>query len=329
MNRYPLWKYLLMLAAFCAALLYTLPNFFGEAPAVQISAVRSSAKVDNVLMQRLEKVLAINEIAVNGAVLEHESLKFRFKDTDTQLKARDLIQEDLGEDYSVALNLISSSPDWLNRLHAKPMALGLDLRGGVHFLLEVDMKAAESKAVEKAAAEVRRSLRQEKIRAGAIRREINEQGEIKLVVLVRDQAAQELALASIKKALPRMQVQPEGENIVTAVFKKDALLQLKEDAVRQNITILHNRVNELGVAEPVIQQQGPGRIVVELPGIQDTAQAKDILGRTATLEVRLVEDEPSRVEAALNGMIPYDVELLDERSSRGENRKFSSIKKWS
>lgn len=321
MNRYSLWKYFLMLAAFCAALLYTLPNFFGESPAVQISAVRSSAKVDNVLMQRLEKVLAIHQVSLNGAVLEGDSLKFRFKDTDTQLKARDLIQEASGNDYSVALNLISSSPDWLNRLHAKPMALGLDLRGGVHFLLEVDMKAAENKAMDKAAAEVRRSLRQEKIRVGAIRRESNDQGEVKLVVLVRDQATQQLALVSIRKTLPRMQVYAEGENLVKAVFTPDALLQLKEDAVRQNITILHNRVNELGVAEPVIQQQGAGRIVVELPGIQDTAKAKDILGRTATLEVRLVEDDPSKVESALRGMIPYDVELLEERSSRGEDRK--------
>lgn len=321
MNRYPLWKYILMLAVFFTALLYTLPNFFGESPAVQVSAVRSVVKVDNALMQRLEKVLAINEVSLEGALLEGDSLKFRFKDADTQLKARDLIQEDLGDDYSVALNLIPSSPDWLTRLGAKPMALGLDLRGGVHFLLEVDMKAAVNKAFDKAGAEVRRALRTEKIRFGAVRRENNALSEDKLIVLVRDQAAQKLALSVMEKSLPRMQIQAEGENTVTAFFKGDALLQLKEDAVKQNITILHNRVNELGVAEPIIQQQGPGRIVVELPGIQDTAKAKDILGRTASLEVRLVEDDPIKIEAALKGMVPFGLELLDDHSSRADAAK--------
>jgi preprotein translocase subunit SecD len=311
MNRYPVWKYLLMLVALIAALLYTLPNFFGESPAVQVSSARSVLKVDTTLMQKLESALQANHVPIESALLENDSLKFRFSNTDLQLKARDVMQQVVGEDYVVALNLISSSPDWLTRLGARPMALGLDLRGGVHFLLEVDMKAAVDKAFDKASAEVRRELRQAKIRYGAVRR----QGD-QLVVLVRDQEAQKLAHQAMAKTLSRMQVQTLAENLITASFRPEALQQLKEDAVKQNITTLHNRVNELGVAEPIIQQQGQGRIVVELPGIQDTAKAKDILGRTASLEVRLVEDDPSKLQAALSGAVPPGFELMDDRSVR-------------
>lgn len=316
MNRYPLWKYLIMLLALSAALVYTIPNFFGESPAIQISSTRTNAPVDTLLMQKVETLLADRKIAVQSAILEQDSLKFRFANTDIQLKAKDIVQENIGSDYIVALNLIANSPDWLTRIGAKPMALGLDLRGGVHFLLEVDMKAAVDKAFDKAAADTRRALRHEKVRFGTVRL-----GNNQLTVLVRDATAQKMALGVMQKELNRMQVVAQGENMVVASFKPETLQTLKADAVRQNIIILHNRVNELGVAEPVIQQQGPGRIVVELPGIQDTAKAKDILGRTATLEVRMVEDDPVKVESALNGMVPMGLELVDDRSDQGGDRK--------
>ena len=312
MNRYPLWKYLLMLIALIAALLYTLPNFFGESPAVQVSTTRSALKVDTALIQKLKSALQANQVPIESVVLDNDSIKFRFSNTDLQLKARDIIQQAVGEEYIVALNLIPSSPQWLTRLGAKPMALGLDLRGGVHFLLEVDMKAAVDKAFDKASAEGRRELRQAKIRYGAVRRQDDQ-----LVVVVRDQQAQKLARQVMEKTLGRMQIQTKGDNLLIASFKPGALQQLKEDAVKQNITILHNRVNELGVAEPIIQQQGQGRIVVELPGIQDTAKAKDILGRTASLEVRLVEDDPIKLQQALTGAVPPGVELMEDKSVRG------------
>lgn len=312
MNRYPLWKYLIMLVALIVALLYTLPNFFGESPAVQISSARSAVKVDTALIQKVEAALQTNNIPLEGELRENDSLKLRFNNTDIQLRARDVIQQTLGEDYIVALNLISSSPDWLTRIGARPMALGLDLRGGVHFLLEVDMQAAVDKAFDKASADIRRELRQAKIRYGTVRR----QGDT-LMVELRDQETQKAAQRVMEKTLGKMQVNSSPDSTyVEASLRPEALQQLKEDAVKQNISTLHNRVNELGVAEPVIQQQGAGRIVVELPGIQDTAKAKDILGRTASLEVRLVEDDPAKLQEALNGNVPFGYELLDDQSDR-------------
>lgn len=301
-----------MLVALIVALLYTLPNFFGESPAVQISSARSAVKVDTALIQKVEAALQTNNIPLEGELRENDSLKLRFNNTDIQLRARDVIQQTLGEDYIVALNLISSSPDWLTRIGARPMALGLDLRGGVHFLLEVDMQAAVDKAFDKASADIRRELRQAKIRYGTVRR----QGDT-LMVELRDQETQKAAQRVMEKTLGKMQVNSSPDSTyVEASLRPEALQQLKEDAVKQNISTLHNRVNELGVAEPVIQQQGAGRIVVELPGIQDTAKAKDILGRTASLEVRLVEDDPAKLQEALNGNVPFGYELLDDQSDR-------------
>ncbi|MDR3412690.1 MAG: protein translocase subunit SecD [Formivibrio sp.] len=318
MNRYPLWKYLLMAVTLVAAFLFTLPNFYGESPAVQISSVRATIKADASLLTRAEDLAKAAGITPENSLFENNSVKLRFKNTEDQLKAKDAIQAGLGEDYIVALNLLSSSPSWLTRLGAKPMFLGLDLRGGVHFLLEVDMKAAVDKALEKTAGEMRRELRDKKIRYGRISHERDQ-----VVVQLRDAETVDAAGQAIRRVLPQLSVvdvKESGNYKVLVSYGQQALTRLKTDAVAQNVTTLHNRVNELGVAEPIIQQQGEGRIVVELPGVQDTAKAKDILGRTASLEVRRVEDDPTKLNEAINGQVPAGYELMSERGGDGKSR---------
>ncbi|KAF0812845.1 hypothetical protein IGB42_02688 [Andreprevotia sp. IGB-42] len=318
MNRYPLWMYFSILALLVAAALYTLPNFFGESPAVQVSSARATVKVDAAMQTRAEALVKAAGLTPDATLFEQGSVKLRFKDTEAQLKAKDALQAALGDDYVVALNLLPQTPTWLTRIGAKPMSLGLDLRGGVHFLLEVDMRAAVDKALEKTAGDIRRELKDKKVRYGRVVRERDT-----VEVQLRDAATVDAAGSAIRKLLPTLQVQDvkDANNFKIVVSYNDAgLLQLKDQAVKQNITTLHNRVNELGVAEPIIQQQGQGRIVVELPGIQDTAKAKDILGRTATLEVRLVEDDQAKLSEALNGNVPAGFELLNERGRDGEPR---------
>ena len=318
MNRYPLWMYLSIAVLLLVAALYTMPNFFGESPAVQISAARATVKVDPSLEGRADDLLKTAGLTPDAGLFENGSVKFRFKDTDTQLKAKDALQSGLGDDYVVALNLLPQTPLWLTKLCAKPMSLGLDLRGGVHFLLEVDMKAAVDKQLEKTAGDIRRELKDKQIRYGRVVRERDT-----VEVQLRDADTETAAAAAIRKALPTLDVldvRDNGDFKVVVSFSQTALLQLKEQAVKQNITTLHNRVNELGVAEPVIQQQGQGRIVVELPGVQDTAKAKDILGRTASLEVRMVEDDKAKLAEALNGNVPAGYELMNERSHGGQPR---------
>ncbi|MBM3115055.1 protein translocase subunit SecD [Jeongeupia naejangsanensis] len=314
MNRYPLWKFVLIAVALVAAFLYTLPNFFGESPAVQISSARTMVKVDASTQTRA--VAAVKQAGLNpdDVLFDGSSVKLRFKDIDAQLKAKDALQAALGDDYVVALNLLPQTPSWLQSIGAKPMFLGLDLRGGVHFLLEVDMKAAVDKALEKTAGDIRRELKDKKIRYGAVVR-----GRDSVEVQLRDAETVDATLPVVNKLLPNLKVTPvKGDsNKIVVTYPQAALQKLSEDAVKQNITTLHNRVNELGVAEPIIQQQGAGRIVVELPGIQDTAKAKDILGRTATLEVRLVDDDPANLQAAIGGNVPAGTELMTER--RGSN----------
>jgi preprotein translocase subunit SecD len=315
MNRYPLWKYILIVVTLVAATLYTLPNLFGESPAVQISSGRATVKMDDSVRDRA--VLALKDAGVNieDILVDANSVKLRFNDTEVQLKAKDVIQGVLGDGYIVALNLLPRTPSWLTSIGGKPMALGLDLRGGVHFLLEVDMKAAVDKALEKSAGDVRRGLREKKIRYGKVTRERD-----RIEVVLRDAETVDAAVAELMRRQADMVVtatKGDGNNRVTLAFKPEALTQLKLDAVQQNLTTLHNRVNALGVAEPVIQQQGEGRIVVQLPGVQDTAKAKDILGRTASLEVRLVEDDRSKLEAALAGSVAAGTELLYERDAKG------------
>ena len=320
MNRYPAWKYAIMAVVLLIAALYTLPNFFGEAPAVQVSSSKSTVKVDTTTLAKVEQALKDVSIAADAITLEAGSIKARFDNTDTQLKAKDAIQKALTPDpaapaYVVALNLLSRSPAWLTSLHANPMYLGLDLRGGVHFMLQVDMQAALTKRAESLAGDIRLSLREKNIRHGGIAR--NGQA---IEIRFRDSATLESAKNLIQDQIPDLQMAetPDGtEYKLTATIKPDAARRIQDQALKQNMVTLHNRINELGVAEPVIQQQGIDRIVVQLPGVQDTAKAKDILGRTATLEMRLVEDSAeARAAENNNGPVPFGAERFFERNGQ-------------
>jgi len=310
MNRYPLWKYLLIGVTLVVAFLYTLPNFFGEVPAVQVSPVRTSETVDTALLGRVEALLKTASLPTSGVELAGNSIKARFASTDVQIRAKDVLQNGLGERYTVALNLVSASPAWLSTLNALPMYLGLDLRGGVHFLLEVDMKAALEKAAVRYQNDFRTELRSDKIRYSRISREGN---AVVVRFATRDQ--RDAAADKLAAVFTDLGFAPEDLDdgfLLTARLKPEAEKQVQEFALQQNITTLRNRVNELGVAEPVIQQQGANRVVVQLPGVQDTAKAKDILGRTATLEVRMVDEQadPLLVE---QGQAPFGAEIVASR----------------
>ena len=320
MNRYPAWKYVLIVVVLLIAALYTLPNFFGEAPAVQISSGKSTVKVDTTTLARVEQALKQAGITADGITLEAGSIKVRFGDTDTQGKAKDAIQAALSPDpsdpaYVVALNLLSRSPAWLTSLNANPMYLGLDLRGGVHFMLQVDMQAALTKRAESLAGDIRLSLREKNIRHGGIVRN----GEA-IEIRFRDSATLASAKTLVQDQLQDLQMveAPDGTDYkLTATIKPEAARRIQDQALKQNMVTLHNRINELGVAEPVIQQQGIDRIVVQLPGVQDTAKAKDILGRTATLEMRLVEDGAEARAAENNsGPVPFGSERFFERNGQ-------------
>jgi preprotein translocase subunit SecD len=314
MNRYPLWKYVLIAAALTIGLLYTLPNFFGEVPAVQISPAKTTAKIDETLLSRVDQALSQASIKPDGMFLDPASIKVRFANTDMQLKAKDVLQGAVGENYVVALNLLSSSPRWLSRINALPMYLGLDLRGGVHFLLQVDMKGALTKAADRYAADIRTTLRGKEIRYAGLSRD----GQ-NVVVKFRDSQTRDQAAAEIGKQNPDLLLNPGAagsEFTITAALRPEVQKRIQEFAIQQNITTLRNRVNELGVAEPIVQQAGTDRVVVQLPGVQDTAKAKDILGRTATLEVRMVDEEHSdaaSLQAAIGGQPPFGDELLYDR----------------
>ncbi|MCF8153745.1 MAG: protein translocase subunit SecD [Rhodoferax sp.] len=320
MNRYPVWKYAIILIALMLAGLYTLPNFFGEAPAVQVSGLKSANKVDAATVARVEQALKDAGLAAEQVSLDGNSVRARFSGTDTQLKAKDAIQKALIPNpaepaYVVALNLLSRSPAWLTALNAQPMYLGLDLRGGVHFLLQVDMQAALTKKAESLAGDLRLVLREKNIRHGGISR--NGQS---IEIRVRDQATLDAASRLIQEQFADLQTTgaPDGNEFkLSASIKPQSARSVQEQALKQNIVTLHNRINELGVAEPVIQQQGLDRIVVQLPGVQDTAKAKDILGRTATLEMRLV-DESAEARAAENGggIVPFGSERFLESNGR-------------
>jgi preprotein translocase subunit SecD len=319
-NRFPLWKYALVALCVAVAFFYTLPNFFGESPAVQVSSLRAAVKVDAALAERVEGVLKAAAIAPTALVLDAGSLRVRFADTDTQLKARDAIDRALNPDpqnadFVVALNLLPASPAWLSALGALPMYLGLDLRGGVHFLLQVDMQAALTKRLESLTGDIRSLLREKSIRHGGVTRE----GQA-LRVRFRDTAARERARDALASDIVDLALaeREEGQDyLLVATLKPEAAQRTREYALKQNITTLHNRINELGVAEPVIQQQGADRVVVQLPGVQDTAKAKDILGRTATLEIRMVDEEkmtPELLAAAARGDVPFGTEYYVERN---------------
>jgi preprotein translocase subunit SecD len=311
MNQYPLWKYLLILAALLVGLIYTLPNFFGESPAVQVSPLHASLKADAALLARVTTALKAASLNPEIVMLEGNSIKARFADTDNQLKAKDVLVTQLGEDYVVALNLLPRSPQWLTDLHALPMYLGLDLRGGVHFLLQVDMNAALNKAMEAATGDIRSALREQNIAYSGVSRE----GKV-LLVKFRTADARSKGEAEIKQRFSDYTFNDRdesGEYNLVVTLKAESEHRIQDSAVQQNLVTLRNRVNELGVAEPVIQQQGADRVVVQLPGVQDTARAKDILGRTATLEVRLVDETH---EASTTSTPPFGTEMFKDRQGR-------------
>ena len=313
MNRYPLWKFVLIAIAVAIGFLYTLPNFFPEQPAVQVSSSKAGVKLDAALLQSVEDALKAAAIPYRGATLDATGVKVRFDDPDTQLRAKDALAQKLGASYIIALNLVSSSPGWLASIGALPMYLGLDLRGGVHFLLQVDMKAALEKAGDRYVTDLRSLLRNEKIQYSGIARE-----GAGVTMRFRDEAERNKAILAIDRNFPdlvaREQEAPGGDLRLVAQLKPEAQKRIQDGAVQQNIQILRNRVNELGVAEPIIQQQGAERVVVQLPGVQDTARAKDILGRTATLEIRMVNEEPGSLEQALAGQVPLGSDLYTDRT---------------
>ena len=320
MNRYPVWKYAILVVALLVGILYTLPNFFGEAPAVQVSSVKATVKVDAALLQRVQEALDAAGVKPDMIGLEGTSVRARFDTPDTQLKAKDALQNALVPDpqdpvYIVALNLVSRSPAWLSAINAAPMYLGLDLRGGVHFMLQVDMQAALTKKAESYAGDIRTALRDKTIRHGGISRS----GQT-IDIRMRDEATRTAARNLIADQFPDLQMvsSGEGEELrLAATIKPEATRRVQEQALKQNITTLHNRINELGVAEPVIQQQGLDRIVVQLPGVQDTAKAKDILGRTATLEVRMVDEGADARAAEIgSGPVPFGDEKYLDRNGQ-------------
>ena len=320
MNRYPVWKYAIIVIALLLGVVYTLPNFFGEAPAVQVSSGKATIKVDTGTLQKVEDALKAAGVNAQSVALEGGSIRARFDSTDNQLKAKDALQKTLIPDaadpqFVVALNLVSRSPDWLSALHASPMYLGLDLRGGVHFMLQVDMQAALTQRVESITGDLRSLLREKDIRHGGISRN----GQT-VEIRPRDAKQLEAAKRLLSAQFPDLQTQDVAEGAefrMVVSVKPEAARKVQEQALKQNITTLHNRINELGVAEPVIQQQGLDRIVVQLPGVQDTAKAKDILGRTATLEVRMV-DESTEARAAEQpgGIVPFGAERYLELEGR-------------
>ena len=320
MNRYPAWKYVIIVVALLVAALYTLPNFYGEAPAVQVSSGKATIKVDTAVLERVQQVVKAAGLTSDSVVLEGTSVRARFDTPDDQLKAKDAIEKALIPDpsdppYIVALNLVSRSPDWLTAINARPMYLGLDLRGGVHFMLQVDMQAALTKKAESYAGDLRTSLREKNLRHGGITRE----GQT-IRIRLRDEATATAARNLIADQFPDLQVtsSPDGDGqLLTAMIKPESLRKVQEQALKQNIVTLHNRINELGVAEPVIQQQGLDRIVVQLPGVQDTAKAKEILGRTATLEIRMVDESTEGRAAELgSGPVPFGDEKYLDRNQQ-------------
>lgn len=317
MNRYPIWKYVVMVVALAIGLLYTLPNFYGEAPAVQVSSGKATVKIDSDTLAQVEAALTAAKIAPDDVTFDNSAnnanIRVRLKDTDTQLRAKDLLQKALNSDpsdpqYVVALNLQSASPRWLTALHALPMYLGLDLRGGVHFLLQVDMTGALNKKLDSDATDARTQLRDRGIRDGGVNRV-----DQSVVANFADQDTAEQARRFLAGSIAELQwaTQPGGGGYQVVGTFTPAVQQAVEDAaLKQNLTTLHNRVNELGVSEPILQQQGRDRIVVELPGVQDTAKAKDIIGRTATLEARLAD--PTNLHPNPTDPVPPGDELFTQ-----------------
>jgi preprotein translocase subunit SecD len=320
MNRYSWWKYAILGIALLVGLLYTVPNLYGEAPAVQVSSGKATIKLQPAMVERVQQALDGAGLKPDFVQFDGNSVRARFADTDTQIKAKDSIARALNPDpadpsYIVALNLVSRSPEWMARVRALPMYLGLDLRGGVHFLMQVDMKSALTKKAEALTGDVRLLLRDKNIRHGGVTRDGNV-----VEVRLRDAATAQQAQNLLSDQLPDLlwtQVADGSDIRLSGTLKPEAARAVQEAAVKQNITTLHNRVNELGVAEPVIQQQGADRVVVQLPGVQDTAKAKDIIGRTATLEIRMVNESTEARDAERgSGPVPFGSERFVERNGQ-------------
>ena len=325
MNRYALWKYIVIGVVLLIAALYTLPNFYGESPAVQVSSGKSTVKIDETVLARVEKALADAQLKPNGVFFERgaqqNTVRVRFDPTEAekQLQAREVLERALNPDrtdpsYIVAPNLVPNTPEWLLKINALPMYLGLDLRGGVHFLLQVDMHSAIEKRAESTAADLRTQFRDKRIRHAGISRQGNT-----VVIAFNDEQERARANDLLRSTQPDLVVTEgnrAGKFILSAELSQKAIQNVQEYALKQNISTLHNRINELGVAEPVIAQQGADRIVVQLPGVQDTAKAKDILGRTATLEVRMVDDSPEALTQMAQGNVPFGDEKYFDREGR-------------
>ena len=315
MNRYPLWKYLLIAVLVVLSCLYTIPNFYGETPAVQISTNRQAIQINDDLAQKVNGALTQANIKTDGQFFDSGSLKIRFNSEEEQIKARDVIDKTLGEGYIIALNLIPNTPVWMSQIGARPMFLGLDLRGGVHFTMQVDMEAAKQKTLERIAGDIRREAKKQKFTLSDAKITAD-----KVTVPFQNAADAQAIVRSMSKQLgAEANINLVAGNTVEASLSETQLLSISSSAVAQNMNTLHNRVNELGVAEPVIQQAGTDRIVVQLPGVQDTAKAKDILGRTATLEVRMVSDDPALIQQAMLGTVPEGYELLSNSGGQGSS----------
>ena len=323
MNRYPIWKYLTVLVAVVIGLLYTLPNLYGESPAVQVSSAKATLKIDPATLDRVQGILRQANIAHTGASFEQNgpvgTVRVRFANTDTQIQARDVIEKALNPNaadhtFTVALNLLPASPSWLSAIGAHPMYLGLDLRGGVHFLLQVDMQGALTARYDSMVTDLRAALRDQKIEQTSI-----ERSGMSVVVSFNSENMRDRAIAALRTRNPDLQIseRTDGAKLqIVGTLSQTAITAVQANALKQNITTLHNRINELGVAEPVIQQQGADRIVVQLPGVQDVAKAKDILGRTATLEIRMVDDSPAASSALAAGTVPFGLERYLDRDGR-------------
>ena len=327
MNRYPLWKYAILGIALLIGLLYTVPNFYGEAPAVQLSGAKSTVKVEAAMVDRVQQVLQAVNLKPDFVQFDGGSVRARFKDTDTQLKAKDALSKALNPDaadprYVVALNLVSNTPRWMASLHALPMYLGLDLRGGVHFLMQVDMRGALKQAVDTYASDARSALREKRLRFAGITREPNG-----ITIGLPDAAEASKARDILSDRLPSLtwtEESADGTVRLVGRLSPKAINDIQTQAIAQNIETLHKRVNELGVAEPVIQQQGQDRVVVQLPGVQDTARAKSIIGRTATLQFRLVDPDTATAAEVVPTRGGGTVGLKRDSIATGEQLKQAS-----
>jgi preprotein translocase subunit SecD len=312
MNKYPVWKYLIIFAVIIPGIIYALPNLFGEDPALQVSATRA-AIVDEATREQIRSTLDDEGIPYHSLELLENGVQLRFNDTDIQLKAKAAVEKELGEKYTVALNLVPATPAWMDSINAKPMYLGLDLRGGVHFLMEVDIEGAINNTMKRLVSDLRAGMREKRIRYLSVSSSKND--GITIVFPDEDRRAQGLITVEDDFTdLEAKETERDGKPALQLILTDTATREIKDNAVKQNMTALRNRINELGVAEPIVQQQGDNRIVVQLPGIQDTARAKEIIGRTATLEIMLVDEKGmGNIQSALEGSVPVGSRMYRTR----------------